>query len=565
MSRGSIAVPRARQLAVAVLLGLLSACAAPGPKAPVTPPVDLRHPAERTAVLLTINDIYRIEGVEEGKAGGLARVRALRLELERTHPDLLLLHAGDLLFPSFASRTYSGQQMIAVLDGLDGDPAAFDPRMIAVFGNHEFEKLKLKDAGILAGRVHESQFRWLAGNVDFKKGSDGQPLIGGDNLSRSVLVESGGIKIGIFGLTIPMQGVEYVDDFRGPDAAARDLTAALRAQGAEVVVALTHLNASDDRQLLETLRDAGPDLIVGAHHHAHLAFQAGGRWVFNADADARTANVLRLTLGAGGLRVENELRPLSGEAPRPDPQLQARVDEWQTKHEQAFCQQAGAGSGCLKEVYGRTRTVLEAEETKIRSREASLGDWVTDRMVAAFAACGAQAAFINSGSLRLNQDLDAGTQITRRHVEELFAYPTPLYLLRLDGATLEKVAAQAARGWPGSGSWLQIAGWAYVHDQEARSANGVTLLTARGQRPISPAEPVLVVTNDYVINPEIGDQDGYTMLSRDQIVASCAANGQDLKEIVVRDLKAAEPDGIAPVTQGRICQPGTPCLAFAVR
>ena len=293
-----------------------------------------------------------------------------------------------------------------------------------------------------------------------------------------------------------------------------------------------------------------------------MAIQAGSRWVLKADADARTATVVRLTLGADRkLRVEHELRTLTGDSPRPDPQVQALVDQWQAKHEQAFCEQAKAGPQCLEEVYGHTATELEAEETKIRGSETSLGDWVTDRMVAAFAGCGAQAAFINSGTLRLNQDLAAGTLITRRHVEELFAYPTPLYLLRLDGATFQKVAEQSVRGWPGSGSWLQIAGWAYRHDPTAKAATDLTLLAPGGARPLRPDEPILVVTNDYLINPEMGDQDGYTMLSQDQVVSGCAAAGQDLKEIVVRGLKAAEPAGIAPVDEGRICQPGTKCLA----
>jgi 2',3'-cyclic-nucleotide 2'-phosphodiesterase (5'-nucleotidase family) len=557
-----------RRLLAALLLPILASCAStrPAPSTAATAPARPPEPrTERTAVLLTINDVYRIEGVEKGSKGGLARVRALRAELEREHPDLLVLHAGDLLFPSFASRMYQGEQMIAVLDALDGDPAAFDPRMLAVFGNHEFEKPKMKDAGILAARVKQSQFRWLAGNFTFKKGADGEPLVGGDNVSPSALIESGGIRIGIFGLTIPTLGVEYVDDFQGPAAAARALTAALRRDGAEVVVALTHLNAADDRQLLETLGDHGPDLIIGGHDHEHMAFQVGDRWVLKADADARTANVVRLTLDAGGrLRVTNELRTLSGETPAPDPQVQALVDRWQAKHEQAFCQQAKADPKCLEEVYGRTRTVLEAEETKIRGRETSLGDWVADRMVAAFAGCGAQAAFINSGSLRLNQDLAPGT-VTRRAVEELFAYPTPLYLLRIDGATLRQVAEHAVRGWPGSGSWLQIAGWAYVHEQEEKTAQGVTLLAPEGSRGVRPDEQLLVVTNDYLINPEAGDQDGYDMLNQGQVVAGCAAAGQDLKELVIRELQAAEPGGIAPVTQGRICQTGTKCLALAER
>ncbi|MES1241910.1 MAG: bifunctional metallophosphatase/5'-nucleotidase [Acidobacteriota bacterium] len=545
-------------LALALVLG---ACASPGPRAPQT-----TAPGTRTAVLLAINDVYRIEGLEEGRVAGLARVRSLRKELEKDHPDLLLLHGGDFLFPSFASRMYNGEQMVAVLNDLDGDPAAFDDRMIAVFGNHEFEKTKMKDAPMLAKRIGESQFRWLGGNVTFKAGDDGKPLVAAPNLSRTALVESGGIRIGIFGLTIPTEGVQYAQ-FTGPEATAKELTAELRRQGAEVVVALTHLNFSDDRELLEDLGDDGPDLIVGGHDHERMVIEVGKRLVLKADADARTASVIRLSLDRNGrLDVKHEFRTLSGVDPKPDPDTLALVGDWQAKHEQEFCAKAKAEPGCLGELYGSTRTLLEAEETKIRRQETSMGDWVADLMKKEMEPCGAQVAFINSGSLRLNQDLPAGTRITRRHVEELFGYETPLRLVKIDGATLQQVAEQSLRAWPGSGSWLQISGFAWIHDTHARTATGLTLLTPQGPRPVRPDEEILAAVDDYLVNPEIGDQDGYIMLDPAQIVKSCAADGRDLKEVVVAALRAANPQGIAPKNEGRVCQPGEPgtartCLA----
>src|SRR5262245_45066474 len=99
-------------------LAVLTACATPAPHEP-TAAASAR--GTRTAVLVSLNDVYRIEGLEDGQVGGLARVRSLRKELEKDHPDLLLLHAGDFLFPSFASRMYYGEQMVAVLNDLDGD------------------------------------------------------------------------------------------------------------------------------------------------------------------------------------------------------------------------------------------------------------------------------------------------------------------------------------------------------------------------------------------------------------------------------------------------------------
>jgi len=519
---------------------------------------------DRTAVLIAINDVYRVEGLQEGTIGGLPRVRALRRELEREAPDLLMLHGGDFLFPSFASRMYRGAQMVSVLNALDGDTSAFDPRMFVTLGNHEFDQRRLSESSILKDRIEESQFAWLAGNITFAKGPDGQPLVASKNLSRTAVVESGGIRIGLYGLTIPTAGVEYVADFAGAQAASRELIAALRAQKAEVIVALTHLNASEDRRLMEALGDEGPDLVIGGHEHEPVRMQVRGRWILKADAGARTATVVRLTRKAdGSVVVTSELRPLGGDSPAPDPQVQALVDDWLSRQQKEFCAAAKAGPDCLLERYGHSRTELVAEETRIRGRETSLGNWVADRMVEAFRSCGARVAFMNSGGLRINGDLPAGGTIIRRHLEELIAYKTPLYLLKLEGATLIKVAEQSVRGWPGSGTWLQVAGFAFRHDTAQRSASSLTWLGSGPPRPVAPGDEVLAVAPDYLINPDIGDQDGYLMLNRGQVVRECAVNGTELKDLLIRDIKAAEPAGIAPRVEGRICQgeAGAPCLA----
>lgn len=556
MSRSRISLLTLGIPALAVLTAL-AACTSTAP-----PSLKTSAPSVRTAVLLAINDIYRIEGVEGGRQGGLARVRSLRQELEREHPDLLLLHAGDLLYPSFASRMYNGEQMISVLDQLDGSDKR-DERMFITFGNHEFEKWKKKDAGILAARIAESQFTWLGGNVQLAELNDGRPFAAPGAVERSVLLTSGGIRIGLFGLTIPTAGVEYAE-FAGPNQTARELTAELRRQGAEVVVALTHLNAADDRELLETLGADGPDLILGGHDHEKMAVQVGGRWVIKADADARSASVIKLRLGRGPVEVSYEHRPL-GEgrpgSPAPDRQVQALVDRWQQRHETEFCAKTHEPANCLETVYGRTRTDLEGEENKIRGRETSLGNWIADRMLETFAPCGAQVAFLNAGTLRLNQDLAAGSTLTRRQVEELFGFPTPLHLIRMNGKLLQQTAEQSVYGWPGSGTWLQIAGWAFAHDPTNKSATGLVRLTPSGPRPALPEEEILAVTGDYLVNPEIGDQDGYTFLPIAE-VPGCPASGKDLKEVVIEALRKAEPQGIAPRVEGRICQ-GTegPCLA----
>ncbi len=503
----------------------------------------------RSTLVLAINDVYRIAGLENGAAGGLARVRTLRRELETEAPELLVVHAGDAIYPSFMSRTYDGEQMIDVLNLLDGrDDDSLDERMFLTFGNHEFDKSDLEDAAIVDQRVEQSRFRWLAANLEFKAGADGEPLVAAPHLVPWSVVESGGIQVGIFGLLGPgLVDAEYVEigDYA---AAARRATAALRRQGAEVVIGLTHHFVEEDCALLTALGDEGPDLILGGHEHAEQRWRAGERWLLKADADARSATVVRISIDqADRLSIEPAPRiELAGDSPAGDPQVEQRVRRWQRDHDESYCASHNQAPGCLSDSVGATRTVLVAEETQIRAYETSLGNWLTDLMLAAFRDQGAQVAFINSGALRLNQDVVPGP-ISLADMEGIFQYPSPLRLLRIDGATLQKVADRAVEQWPGSGHWLQIAGFTFLHDPQAASATELALLTPDGPRPVEADEQILAVTVDYLVNPK-RDQDGYTMLSEEQVVAQTG----DLKRIALAALAAVGERGIAPEVEGRI-------------
>ena len=553
-------VYRAAGAAGALLLAIAAGCASAGrgPEAPVERVADVSAET-RAFTILAVNDVYRIEGVDAGTQGGLARLRTLREELEADGRPVLVLHAGDLLFPSLLSQTYGGAQMIDVLNALDGAPGEVDERMFVVFGNHEFDKDKLADAAMLDERVEASEFTWLGTNVDFAEGEDGRPLVAAENLVETALVDAGGVRIGIFGVTTDMKHPAYVEGFGDPVKTARRATADLRARGADVVVALTHLRISEDVAMLAALGAAGPDLVVGGHEHNAQCqpLPAEDCRVFKADAEARTAGVFRIAVGQGGIvGFDHDLVGLDPSVEE-DPAVDALVDDWLVRHDRTYCTETlREPPGCLAEELGTTRTRLVGEELEIRRYETNLGSWIAGRALEAFAAQGAQAAFLNAGSLRLNQDVPADAGVTRRHVEELFPYPADLVLLRLDGATLQEVVSHAVTDWTGNGWWLQVAGLAFRHDPATGTGTGLTLLGPDGPRPVAPDEEILVVTGDFLAQ----GNDGYTMLTDAPRVEAPAA---DLKQLVADALRAAGEQGIAPEVEGRICnteRPG-PCLA----
>lgn len=498
----------------------------------------------RSFRVLAFNDVYRIEGIPEDDAAGFARVRTLRAALEAEGPELLVTGAGDFLFPSLLSRSLYGEQMIDVLNQLDGGKDAFDERLFLTFGNHEFDKSDCAGGAKLDARLDESQFRWLSANVRFKPCED-RPAPGGDSVAPSTLMVLGGVKVGVFGLTLlPEEPLPYAD-VSDLVVAARETSASLRSQGAEVVIAITHQRMADDVALLDTLGALGPDLILGGHEHDHQSAERDGRLVVKADADARTVELVQVEVEGGQVKLSHELRTLGGQDPAPDPEVKATVDGWIAKHQTQFCAGIQQPDGCLDAPIGHTQTALVAEELRIRKFETSLGDFVADTALAATAGSGAQVAMVNSGSLRLNQDLPANTDITRRHIETLFAYPAPLTVLEVDGPTLQAMLDRNVTDWTGNGHWLQIAGLRYVHDPDAGTASQMELRTSEGWRAIAPGEKILLTVPDYLAT----GGDGYSMLTS----AKRVAQGADLKELVVSAVGAAGPEGIAPVVDGRIC------------
>ncbi|SEH09173.1 bifunctional metallophosphatase/5'-nucleotidase [Candidatus Venteria ishoeyi] len=500
--------------------------------------------------VLAINDVYRLDN--------LAKVRALRQQLEQ-QGDVLLLHAGDFLFPSFLSREFNGAQMIDVMNQLDGDASAEDARLWVTFGNHEFDKSQMKHRQILQDRISESQFGWVSSNVSFHP----QAAIQDPHLTASKIMTINGIQVGIFGLTINSKIPEYVQQITAPIATAQAMTQQLRQQGAQVVIALTHLTMAQDKQLLQQLGEHGPDIIFGGHEHNQQSAQVNGRYVLKADADAISATVAKISLDGAVLKVDFQFQSLA--EIKPDSLVVQRIADWKSKHEQQFCDKNNLSAHCLQAQLGRSQLVLKAEELEIRRFETNLGSWLMDLAVQAYAEQGAQIAFMNSGSLRLNRDIPVDEIITRKTLNELFAYPAKLALIKIKGATLQRVINRAIQDWAGNGHWLQISGFAFRHNPETNTADQLSLIEASGIRPISPDETLLAVVNDFLLDPGKGNQDGYDMLSSKMII-NPDEDWPDLREKTATALQQAGEKGIQPETLGRICntQRAGPCLLDVV-
>jgi 2',3'-cyclic-nucleotide 2'-phosphodiesterase (5'-nucleotidase family) len=517
------------------------------------------------AVIIAVNDVYRIEGVDNGWRGGIARLRALRESLERTHPDLLLLHAGDLLSPSLLSRTYYGEQMVDTLNMLDGVRGGTDGRMLVAFGNHEFDKSDCKSPGILRQRVMESEFTWLASNIDFSAcHGAGAMLPPNEHLAQSKLIEVGGVRVGLFALLLPFSASESrrQPEIRPYLEVSHEMTKRLRQQGAQVVIALTHLPIKDDLALVNPAGKDNPDLVIGGHDHIRMAEPKPDPRVLKADADAVTATVVTITLDDGGNPVFAYRWETLDQRVAPDPAVLTTVQYWQQRHARELCAGRGRTDDCLDEIVGLAKTPIEAEEEKNRSQETGIGDWLADRMLDARS--DADAAILNSGTLRLNYDLPAGSTIRQRQVEELFGYPVPLLVVQVPGAVLWR-AVQNGLSKSGEGGWPHLGGVA-VALREDRTLDRLLVLRRRDGAVVKigadSTEPVRLVVSAFLAC----GGDGYDLGSYRARFPDDDACQKGVKDLADRDGPKVDlateavaairrAYTIAPVADGRLCQP----------
>ena len=196
--------------------------------------------------------------------GGAARRATIFEKIKAENPHTLIFDAGDLFQGTPYFNYYGGELEIKVMNMLKYDAATF--------GNHEF------DNGInsLAEQVTKAQFDFINANYDFKN-----TLMDGLSKPYKIVIKDG-IKIGIFGLGIKLDGLVNKEQYgetvcHHPLEIAQDMTRILKHElKCDLVICLSHLGYSyrknsqlfSDLDLASQTRDI--DLIIGGHTHTFL-------------------------------------------------------------------------------------------------------------------------------------------------------------------------------------------------------------------------------------------------------------------------------------------------------
>ena len=226
-------------------------------------------PKWRKITILHTNDVHsHIDpfGPDDGRnanKGGIARRASLIDAIRYENPNTLLFDAGDIFQGTPYFNYYGGELEFKLMSMLKYDAATI--------GNHDF------DNGIdgLYAQLPHAEFQFVSSNYDFTN------TVMDTHVKPYQIFERAGIKVGVFGLGIELQGLvlkalfketKYLD----PIEMAQEMSSKLKAEGCDLVICLSHLgyhyrnNPDKVSDLIVARNTKDIDLIIGGHTHTFL-------------------------------------------------------------------------------------------------------------------------------------------------------------------------------------------------------------------------------------------------------------------------------------------------------
>lgn len=314
-------------LAVLLLCSLLPALAA--------------SPERHSTTVLFTHDLHshflpQSDG-QGNESGGYARLKTALDRERRAHPDALTVDGGDFSIGSLIQTLYTTQGAELRTMGAMGYDAA-------AVGNHEFDHTGTGFADMLNAVVESGDPAPALLMANYKPAASNPDQL---DILRSMaaygvqdymLLERGGVTYGLFGLMgvdsdacAPSSGFELGDMVSD----AQRCVDALKAEGAQFIICLSHSGTnekkklSEDEQLAEKV--SGIDLIISGHTHTTLAqpILAGDTYIVSAGPYCENLGSITIewTEGGGKTLSDYHLTPIDQTLPS-DQTITTMVERW---------------------------------------------------------------------------------------------------------------------------------------------------------------------------------------------------------------------------------------------
>lgn len=510
----------------------------------------------QNVVVLYTNDVHC--GIEEGI--GYAGIAAYKAAYEKKGYDVILVDNGDAIQGGPIGTLSKGLYIIDIMNDLGYE--------IATIGNHEF------DYGMdaLNAAMDKAEFTYVAANFcDL----EGNPL-----LDPYVIRELGGWKVAFVGVATPetftksnpanFQDEEgnYIYNFcQGEDgatlyAAVQKAVDAATDEGAEIVVAMTHLGTDASSAPYTSsdliLNTTGIDAVLDGHSHSvweqEIVLNAAGEEVLLSSTGTKLAN-----LGALAITADEEGNPvvstkLHSESLFQDDEAASFIASVKDQYEET-----------LNEVVASTEVALTVKdpatgERAVRSAETNLGDLCAD---AYRSMLGSDIAFVNGGGVRA--DIEAG-DITYGQILNVHPFGNMACMIEISGQHILDALEMSARALPDeNGGFLQTSGLTYeinmgvessvVLDEEGNFAEvagdrRVQNVLVNGE-PIDPEASYTVASHNFMLK---NGGDGYVMFKKGEVIVDeVMIDNQVLINYIIDVLGGVVGEDYAdPYGQGRI-------------
>lgn len=404
-----------------------------------------------------------------GKLGGLDRLATLVRAIRAERPGrTLLLDGGDTWQGSYGALKTAGADMVAAMNRLGVE--AMTGHWEFTYGSSRVEAL-----------IDELGYPFLAGNVRDTEWDE--PVF-----DATAGFERGGVKLVVIGQAYPYTPVANPRykipkwSFGIREAALRARVAEARAEGAELVILLSHNGFDVDRKL--AARVAGIDVILSAHTHDALpnVVRVGDTLLVASGSHGKFLS--RLDLEVRGGRIAGyayRLIPVFADAIRPDPEMAALVRELRAP----FAAEVGR-------VLGRTEGLLY--------RRGNFNGGFDDLILQAL--IGERDAEIAlSPGFRWGATLLPGQEITVEDVYHHTAITYPnAYRTEMSGRFLREILEAVADNlfnpdpyYRQGGDMVRVGGMAYRIDVDKPMGQRISEMTLiRNGRPIEPGRNYVV-------------------------------------------------------------------------
>jgi 5'-nucleotidase len=483
--------------------------------------------------ILHTNDHHaHLEPVKFGDRilGGIARRRTLiehiRAESKTNQEPLLLLDAGDIFQGTLYFNQYLGQADLDFYNAL-----AYDASTI---GNHEFDR----GQQVLADFIAKAKFPIISANIDIAPES---PLYG--KVRPWHVLDMQGEKIGMFGLTTPDtailasvgDGVKFTD----PIAAARKSVLALKQQGINKIIALTHIGFDNDVLLAQKVSDI--DIIIGGHSHTSVGNIPNANHPYPlVEKNGTKEPVLVVTdwewgKYLGDLSVSfdrtGKLIAWAGKphvldaSIKPNPEFADKLKAY-----------AAPIEALRQKIIGKSLVPLDGDRVKLRTSETALGNLIADAILAKTKVDRVQVVLINAGGIRNGFPLG---DITMGHVLEALPFGNTITRVELTGKQLiEALESGVSMAEQGEGRFPQVAGIRFVWDSKLPAGKRVTKVEVKDAsgkfQLLNPKDVYRVATNNFLAS----GGDGYRSFAEG---ANLLETGYLLSDAIAEYITAMSP------------------------